>query len=84
MSILGEVNATSRGFQQIKFKDLYSKACSIQQSSAIDGTPNGLDTPGSSFLWIGLEKSRMHLSREHVRELIGVLIGWLTDGKLGR
>jgi len=74
---------TQRGFQIIRFADGNDEACELQQSSAIDDTERGLNQPGSSFLWLGREDTdRIHLHREHVQELIQVLQGWLSDGKL--
>ena len=74
---------TQRGFQIIRFADGNDEVCELQQSSSIDDTEHGLNQPGSSFLWLGREGTdRIHLHREHVRELIQVFQGWLIDGKL--
>jgi len=48
-----EVEQTHRGFDVIHFDDGNGERCSVQCSSAIDDTEQGLNQPGSSFLWIG-------------------------------
>ena len=75
---------TDRGFQRIDFTDHSDDDCSIRQSSAIGDTQRGLENPGSSCLWLGTDECPMHLSREHVGELIGVMQTWLETGKLTR
>ena len=89
-----KVVRTQRGFEVISFVDAYGKLCSLQQSSAIDGTEEGLANPGSSFVWLGVDvlatavagvdptvgKSRMHLSRDQVSQLIGYLQKWCDTG----
>lgn len=85
---------TQRGFEVISFVDAYGKLCSLQQSSAIDGTEEGLANPGSSFVWLGVDvlataaaeidvtvgRSRMHLSRDQVSQLIEALQKWYDTG----
>lgn len=109
---------TSRGFGRIEFDDAYGHGCSLQQSSAIDmDSEDGLDRPGSSYVWLGLNDAnpqvlcsqaesmglkrerdvgwqpypipddvnlwtRMHLSRDNVRDLIGRLQHWLDTGEV--
>ena len=73
---------TNRGFQQIDFTDHSDDDCSVWQSSAIDDTQRGLENPGSSCLWLGTVECPMHLSREHVGELLAVMQTWLKTGKL--
>lgn len=47
---------TERGFAIVKFRDAYGVECSIQQSSAIDfDTEDGLERPGTSYLWLGCD-----------------------------
>lgn len=53
-----EVQTTNRGFEIVEFTDHNGVECSIQQSSAIDmSTPDGLDNPGSSLLWLGCNRA---------------------------
>ncbi len=53
--MLGTDTVTHRGFPIVEFVDAYGKKCSIQCSSAIGDTDEGMENPGSSFLWVGLE-----------------------------
>lgn len=79
--MLGEDTTTDRGFQVVEFRDAYAYKCSLQQSSAIDNSNSGLNSPGSSFVWLGVDNSsRMHLSRTHVEGLIERLQNWLDTG----
>jgi len=54
MTVL-KFNRTNRGFGCLELIDTHGLPCSIQQSSAIDNTVHGLNNPGSSFLWIGVD-----------------------------
>lgn len=70
------------GFERAEFVDDRDEECSIQQSSAIDGTDRGIDNPGSSFLWLGPESRRMHLDREQAKELAEMMLRWAETGSL--
>lgn len=49
-----EITTTARGFGLVKFRDHNGVECSLQQSSAIDmESEDGLENPGSSYLWLG-------------------------------
>lgn len=74
-----EIEKTQRGFEIIKFLDQYEQECSLQQSSAIDNTERGFTKLGSSYVWFGTIE-RMHLSRDHVKELISHLQKWVDTG----
>lgn len=51
-----ELTKTSRGFSILNFEDSYGLPCSVQCSSAVDfDYENGLNNPGSSYLWIGID-----------------------------
>lgn len=73
---------TLRGFVVGEFKDRYGADCSIQESSAAQG----------SFIWLGVDKAdyiegsedlpRMHLSQEQVSELIPILQSFVETGLL--
>ena len=77
------IHQTGRGFDYGLFLDCNGEHCSIQQSSAIDDTERGLDHPGSSFLWLGIDPDhRMHLSREGVQVLVSLMQRWLATGSL--
>lgn len=52
---LGQFSRTKRDFSVIEFRDNYDCPCSVQHSSAIDGTERGYALPGSSYLWLGLD-----------------------------
>jgi hypothetical protein len=82
LRFLSDCTKTPRGFQLITFSDHFQQKCVLQQSSAIDDTERGFNSPGSSYVWLGIAGQQMHLHREHVQELVTVLKGWLLDGKL--
>lgn len=74
---------TSRNFQVIDFKDERGKECSLQQSSAILDFEDSMECPGSSAVWLGIDKGnqRIHLDRDQVSTLRGYLGHWLEYGK---
>jgi hypothetical protein len=74
---------TDRGFLKANFVDANGKQCSIQQSSAIGDQEGAIDLPGSSFLWLGCDDARMHLSLEQVGELWRMMKRWENCGDLG-
>lgn len=76
---LGPILITERGFQLIKFTDLYDKSCSLQQSSLADYM-----TPGTSALWLGAGEDRMHLDLAQVKLLIVQLQHWVDHGKFSK
>lgn len=51
----------------------------IAESSAIGDYEHSMDTPGSSFLWVGQDH---HLNKEEVAELIERMAHWLATGRL--
>ena len=74
---------TSRGFLRADFRDLYGKACSIQESSLAD----------EPALWLGVNDgshhhltcdclARMHISQELAGELIPMLQRFVETGGL--
>jgi hypothetical protein len=75
-----ELKKTHRGFEYIEFRDGNGDLCTIQQSSAIDNTEQGYDSPGSSYLWVGLE-SADHKVMASKAESLGVATtettGWV-------
>ncbi len=73
---LGTVQATDRGFAFIEFRDRSGRACSLQQSSLADREP-----PGTSAVWLGVEKERMHLDVEQAKALVAELKAWLKTGR---
>ena len=72
---LGAVQKTNRGFELIQFKDRYGTPCSIQQSSIADYEP-----PGSTAVWLGVGRTRMHIDRELAKALVAVLEQWIEYG----
>jgi len=82
--ILGNVSKTDRNFQVINFDDANGNQCELHQSSVIFFKyDDALKNHGSSALWLGRAgENRMHLSREHVAELIAIFQGWLNSGEL--
>lgn len=73
---------TNRGFPLVEFRDSNDWECSLQCSSAAIGA-DGLESPGTSAIWLGLDKHRMHLSKDEVKHLISWLQKWLHDGDFG-
>ncbi|MBY6918144.1 hypothetical protein FDB50_15550 [Clostridium botulinum] len=64
---------TERGFKLISFKDLYGKKCNIQESSLAT----------EEAIWFGVEEvSRMHLSREQVKEILPILQKYVDTGEI--
>lgn len=51
-----DVQNTNRGFQIVAFIDANGEACSMQQSSAIGEEDDAIDNPGSSMLWLGINR----------------------------
>lgn len=78
------IKETDRGFQVGAFRDANDQECSIQQSSAIGDYHDAYDRPGTSFLWLGLDRGRMHLTREQARELALLLTRWCDTGRLAK
>ena len=71
---LGPVTQTSRGFELVEFKDFYEFTGTLQASSlAIN------DEPGTSAVWLGRERDRLHLNRDQVKALIKHLQSWLKN-----
>lgn len=92
-----ELNDTARGFAIGKFTDAYGQECSLQKSSKIgDYIWLGVDSPKlvvfeddskGRYIQTKLPKnwdvhSRMHLSREQVKELLPALIKFAETGEL--
>jgi hypothetical protein len=63
---------TDRGFDLIKFKDLYGKECELQKSSLAE----------FDAIWLGIGMYSMHLSKKHVRKLLPHLIKFLLTGEI--
>jgi len=65
------------GWGYVVFEDSFGRVCSIQEDSVADYLP-----PGSSALWIGLDKDRIHLHLEGVKWLIAELQTWVDTCRL--
>jgi len=76
---------TERGFRIVEHEKYADNARTltrlVQESSAIGDYEDSMDTPGSSFLWVGKDH---HLDREEVEELIGRMQEWLDTGRLAK
>lgn len=78
---LGKISHTGRGFELIEFEDRYGEKCSLQMSSIADNP-----YPGTSAIWLGCDslkdedRTRMHLNRSQVADLILHLQAWLEHG----
>jgi hypothetical protein len=59
----------------IEFNDRNREPCSLQQSSLAEYEP-----PGSSAIWFGTHKDRMHLTVEQLKEIMPHLQSWIDTG----
>ena len=75
MATLGPIGKTLRGFQLIEFADANGETCSLQQSSLAD-----YEQPGTSAVWLGIGRYRMHLQVGQVEALVEHLQLWLDNG----
>lgn len=88
---------TNRGFVLYMFKDRYNVECSLQESSlateeaiwfGCDNANPRLFIPNAGWQKIELPKenvvcdTRMHLTREQVKELLPLLQKFVDDGNL--
>lgn len=74
-----KIELTHGGFRGL-FLDGYGNKCSISESSAIDDTDEGMEHPGSSFLWVGLEELKPMVLHEDARKLgieTDAAVGWV-------
>ena len=70
-----KIEKTERGFELIKFKDIYGSECSLQQSSIAL-----YERPGTGAIWFGTEDNRMHINLELLEALMPYLENWLKNG----
>lgn len=93
-------STTARGFNLVNFKDAYGVECSIQESSSAEEPKIwfGIDSPKVMRLDNGWKDitpvstkenpvnidSRMHLTREHVKQLLPILRHFVKTGEVGR
>lgn len=76
-----ETITTGRGFRAIT-NEPYTEGDKrvVSESSAIDfDTDDGMEHPGSSYLWVGQDQ---HLNREEVAKLRDALTYWLENKRL--
>ena len=73
-----KIEKTERGFELIKFKDIYGSECSLQQSSIAL-----CERPGTSAIWFGTEDNRMHINLELLKKLLPYLKNWVENGSFG-
>lgn len=69
-----EETRTERGFIVRRFKDIYNKECSIQESSLAT----------EDAIWMGAGSERMHLNQAMVADLIPQLQHFVQYGTLPR
>jgi hypothetical protein len=74
-----EVEKTERGFEIIRFKDIYGESCSLQQSSLA-----GNEEPGTSAIWLGVHDNRMHLDDDLLQKLLPHINSWIRFGTFQR
>lgn len=69
---------TGRGFDLVNFIDDYNHECSLQKSSSAE----------DEKIWLGMDKAdtngygRMHLTREHVRQILPYLHRFVETGEI--
>lgn len=56
-----EISKDNRGFSYIEFEDVYENECVLQQSSAIGNYEDSLSRPGSSMIWLGVNKPKCRI-----------------------
>lgn len=71
-----EIKTTERGFPYLVQQKEGYEPLRVQASSMIDDSEEGLNNPGSSYLWVG----DAHLNREEVEELAQHLQKWVETG----
>lgn len=78
---LGSARRTGRGFPTVEFEDAYGTKCGLTASSAIGEYPESWDCPGSSFVWLGVEKVTPQIMASKAIELgmdtQGQTVGWV-------
>lgn len=74
-----KIEKTERGFELIKFKDIYGSECSLQQSSIALRK-----RPGTGAIWFGVEDNRMHIDLGLMKELLPYLQNWVKDGSFSK
>ena len=79
VDLLCPVKHTERNFEIIEFNDRYNAKCQLQQSSLADFTQHG-----SSAVWLGTTKERMHLDLEQVKKLVNTLNSWIETGSFDK
>jgi hypothetical protein len=62
------------GYRGLAFTDVNGNSCSVQESSAV--------TDNKTYLWVGRNATRMHLTREEVAQLLPVLAHFCAEGRL--
>ena len=70
-----KIEKTERGFELIKFKDIYGSECSLQQSSIALRKE-----PGTGAIWFGKGDERMHIDFNLLEELLPYLQRWMKNG----
>lgn len=69
-----EFTTTRRHFGIGHFRDRYDKRCTIQESSLAT----------ECCIWLGTDDERMHLTQEHVMDLLPALHHFVETGSLPR
>jgi len=90
-----EARVTNRGFNIIEFRDSFGIECSLQESSSAEENKIwlGCDRANPRYtvdgVWIDVElpehcvcNTRMHLTREQVRDLLPYLRRFVDTGEL--
>ena len=77
---LGNVAITSRNFSLIEFVDHYGEKCSLECSSIIGDYDDAFARPGSSCVWLGIDKPTPKILARNARN-VGVetkkTTGWV-------
>lgn len=77
---LGVASAGARGFPCVNFEDSYGEKCVLSCSSLIGGYEDSMDRPGTSAVWLGLEKASAQVMARDAAK-VGVMTsqstGWV-------
>ena len=73
---IGKVEKTQRGFEVIRFRDIYSTPCSLQMSSLARQ-----DRPGVTAIWLGTDDAQPQVLASRARSYgieTSEKVGWVT------
>lgn len=66
---LGTPTKTQRNFPLVEFVDTYDQKCSLQASSVIGDYDDSLDKPGTSCVWLGVDRPTARITNEEAKKI---------------